>query len=340
MGQGGKMQVLRRVQNSIVENPLSHLGEVPFRFENLRVEQEQRPQGFRYSKFMFSIRAKFGADEIIACGEGVSGEVAKAKALSELIERAALLSFGKIFSAENSNGWAAHPDKEHARINAIFELVERDAVLSQWYCSEAFNVIKSNEFPLDVQEWISADLSLSEFPNLSVLLSTSGIGPSVTCILANDQGLGVCAHATRATLAESIRSALAEVCRAAHSAIRREHWKDSLHLKTGAPGRLGPGAHALYHAYHAPFPQWMFGEDMTWKAANSMWEARIAPLLVGDNSFKFQTVMDRPLFVGFASHSNAIPLRWGSTDAEWLTSTGGARRLNLKKINKEPHIVS
>ena len=334
------MQALRRLQNSIESSPRSRLADAPFAFENIRIVEERRPEGFRFSGFALSIHSKLNGEEIIACGESHSHQIAEAKAVSELIERAALISFGKKFSAETSNGWAAHPDKDEARVNAICELMERDAVLAQWYCAEPFVMLQGAGLPLDIQEWALADLAQSEFPRLTVLLSTKGIGPSITCILSNNEGFGICAHATRVTLAESVRSALAEACRGAHSAIRRENWKDTLQLKAGAPGRIGPGAHALYHAYHEPFPQWMFGPLVNWKEANSVWNTRIAPTLADNSGFEFRVVLNHPLCVGFATHPAAIPLRWGTTDTERLEATEAMKRLNRTKINKEPHIVS
>lgn len=329
------MQARRRVQNP--NDPSSILSDSQFCFEELQVVDERRPEGYRFSQFALSIHAKLNGRDITACGEGGSRELAEAKAFSELIERASLISYGK---SETSNGWAAHPDRRQARANAICELIERDAVLSQWYSAEPFLTINSESLTPEIQKWVRADLSKSEYPRLTVLLSTKGVGPSVTCILSNENGFGVCAHATRRELDESIHAALAEACRGAQAAIRRESWKDTLHLKRNLPGPIGPGAHALYRAYHSPFPKWMFGATIGWQDACNQWSKRILPALDHNSDFEFHVVMERPLFVGFATHPETMPLHWGTTNESWVMATEAAKRLKLTKVNREPHIVS
>jgi hypothetical protein len=266
--------------------------------------------------------------------------LAKAKARSELIERWALLTSSKCEQVETSNGWAAHPDKDQALLNAIFELVERDAVLSQWYCATPFFKLQKANLPISIQKWIADELSQSEFPELMVLISTKGIGPSVSCILKNFKGFGVSGHATRRTLEESIRAALTEACRAAHSTLRREYWGDTLKLKNGVHGLVDPGAHSVYYAYHEPFPTWVFGSELTWAEANAHWSARINSVTDKIGDFKFQAVLESPLFVGFVKHSSAFELRWGCTTVEEVISSPGAKRIGLGSVNKETHIVS
>jgi ribosomal protein S12 methylthiotransferase accessory factor YcaO len=78
--------------------------------------------------------------------------------------------------ATTSNGWAAHPSEAQAKLNAIFELVERDAVLAQWYSKTPFLRLTSAEFPENLQRWASTELAISEYPELIVLFSTEGLG--------------------------------------------------------------------------------------------------------------------------------------------------------------------
>jgi hypothetical protein len=198
--------------------------------------------------------------------------------------------------------------------------------------------IADSQLPLDIQEWRTKELSRSEFPTLSVLISTMGLGPSVTCLLQNKNGFGVSGHATRTTLKASIDAALAEACRAAHATLRKEYWGDSLRLKQKLSGSVDPGAHSVYYAYHEPFPAWMTGEAMTWAEAARQWDAQMDG--INESDFRFQTVLETPLFVGFARHSMAFDLHWGSTDLAVVLASPAMKRLNVKFINTETHIVS
>lgn len=313
----------------------------PFNYSSIQIETGFRPIGFRFSKYITEIRAKLGSHEILVCGESDDDEVSWKKAFSELYERSALITFGSIFGATTSNGWAAHPNREQARQNAILELVERDAILAHWYSKTPFIEIPKNEFPLDIQAWVVTELCRSEFPNLRILLSTIGLGPSVTCLLSNNEGFGVCANSAKESFTDSINSAITEACRAAHSSLRREHWKDTLKLKNQEPGAVNPGAHGLYYAYHEPFPEWMFGELRSLATERQNWQSKIMDCL-SDKRFVFQEVMADPAFVGFARHPFAIDLKWETTQSQSVSSYKSFERLSMNPefINLKPHIVS
>ena len=313
----------------------------PIAYESLQIVTGSRPIGFRFSKFITDVAAVLNGRQILVCGESYDHDNGMDKAISELIERSALLVYGPQYCAETSNGWAAHPLREQARANAILELVERDAVLAQWYSKKPFTQLATDQLPITVKDWVSSELSRSEFPFLKVLISTEGLGPSVTCLLQNANGFGVSAHSTRETLEDSIASAIAEACRAAHLSIRRAHWKDTIRLKDDVPGNVDPSAHALYYAYHEPFPDWMFGKTEQYESVNSEWSTRMKSCL-GSDTFIFQPVMTVPTNVGFARHPLALTLRWQSTDPNLVLQEKGIQRLNLKPetINEKPHIVS
>jgi YcaO cyclodehydratase, ATP-ad Mg2+-binding len=319
----------------------SSLPAFPFAYESIQISTGSRPIGFRFSKFITDIAAVLDGREIVVCGESFDHDNGMDKAISELIERSALLVCGPQYFAETSNGWAAHPKRDQARTNAILELVERDAVLAQWYSRTPFRQLPTDQLPSSIRDWARSELSKSEFPILKILISTQGLGPSVTCLLQNSKGLGVSAHSTRATLDDSIESAIAEACRAAHLSIRRAHWKDTLKLKDGAPGIVDPSAHALYYAYHEPFPSWMFGATERHDSASSEWCTRIKSCLESDD-FVFQSVMTTPTNVGFARHPSALTLHWQATKVNLVLQENGIKRLNLKPetINEKPHIVS
>ena len=301
----------------------------PFAYESIQIATGSRPIGFRFSKFITDVAAVLDGREIFVCGESQDHDNGMDKAISELIERSALLVYGPQYRAETSNGWAAHPKMEHARTNAILELVERDAVLAQWYSKTPFSQLPMDQLPVTVRDWVSSELSRSEFPILKILISTEGLGPSVTCLLQNANGVGVSAHATRETLDDSIASALAEACRAAHLSIRKAHWKDTIKLKDRASGNVDPSAHALYYAYHEPLPEWMFGKVERHDSVSSIWSTRMKSCLTSED-FIFQPVMTAPTNVGFAQHPLALTLRWHCTDPNLVSQEKGFQRLNLK----------
>ncbi len=314
---------------------------IPFSYRSLRVEEGHRPIGFRFSEYIVNIVANLDGREFIVCGEAETRELACAKAFSELIERSVLISNTSTAEALTSNGWAAHPFKAQAQNNAILELVERDAVLAQWYSSTPFLRMNSADLPMEIQNWATLELARSEFPKLVLLLSTKGLGPSVTCLLVNEQGFGVSAHCAKEDFDKSVIGAIAEACRAAHSAIRKEHWRDSLKLKDGVPDLVDPSAHGVYYAYHEPFPDWMLGETIAWSEASVLWQKRTSEALA-DSNFSFQQLLELPVCVGYAKHPNAFDLSWERTDKEKVVLSAGAKRLNLKSetINEKPHIVS
>lgn len=340
MGDGMKsVQKINVFENSNMSDLLSMQ---PFVYDSIRFEVGHRPIGFRFVKHILTITAKLNQHEFIVCGEADNFELAKAKVFSELIERSALLIYGSNYKVVNSNAWAAHPDNIQSRINSICELVERDAVLAQWYSSTPFLEIELSSWPLEIQHWAKSELAASEFPQMRVLLSTLGLGPSVTVLFLNENGFGVSAHATKATLTESIKSAITEACRPAHASIRREHWNASLKLKTGESDLICADAHAVYYAYHEPFPTWLFGEKINWDMAKEKWEEKITALKQIENEFEYTVVMEAPLSVGFVKHPKSFQLSWGPTNEDRVASQDGWKRLRIdsKKINKQVHIVS
>lgn len=340
MGDG--IMTVQQIDISENANMSVLLSGLPFVYDSIHLEVGHRPIGFRFVKHIFNITAKLNQHEFIVCGEDDDLELARAKVFSELMERSALIEFGSNYKATNSNGWAAHPDRTQARLNAIYELVERDAVLAQWYSSTAFLELEQSQWPLEIQHWAKSELAISEFPQMRILLSTLGLGPSVTVLFLNDKGFGVSTHATKATLIESIKSAITEACRPAHASIRHEHWKDSLKLKTGQGDLTAADAHAVYYAYQEPFPVWIFGEKLNWNTALKIWDEKITALKQIENKFEYTVVMEAPISVGFAKHPESFQLSWGCTNADWVSSQSGWKRLEIdsNKINKQVHIVS
>lgn len=347
---------------------LGHLrGPLPFPYQSVKITQNYRPIGFRFYNHSIVIEAIFQNKSIIACGEHSEFTVAIAKARSELIERTALLNFSnsnlnlyrlsgstsenepfnsnqkaiqKIFTT--SNGWAAHPQKNKAEINAVLELLERDAVMAQWYKQTSFVELKSESFPIDIKKWVSDELAQSEFPILRILLSTEGLGTSITCLLLNNQGFGVCGHSTKLKLEDAVDNAIGEACRAAQFTLRKSFWRDSLLLRDFcSSAKIDPGAHGVYYAYHEPFPQWMFGNQISWNLAQTIWNKSITKILnIYFDEFNLITQYHAPLFVSCVRHPKALELTWGCTDQKRIEELRSNKRLKGVTINTKPHIIS
>lgn len=327
-------------ENLVSETDLLPL--LPFDYENLRISSDCRPIGFRFYKNSFTIGAHLHGKNILVCGEDNDRDVAVSKAVSELIERSVLIEHAaKTPSIKTSNGWAAHFDKDTAKLNAALEIVERDGVLTHWYSNAAFIEIDTRQLPINILSWVEAELSKSEFPLLRVLLSTKGIGPSVTCIFMNKNGFGVCGHSSKIDLLAAIENAIGEACRAAHLTLRNAYYADSEILKRGGSEKINPGAHAVYYAYHEPFPQWMFDEKVSWFSGQEIWNKRMTEFqknIICD--FEIETAITEPLFVTFARHPRAFDLSWGSKAPTEILNSVASYRLNRNEINLKPHPIS
>lgn len=317
---------------------------LPFKYDSLRVVEDKRPQGFRFYSNSVTIEAKLFGREIIVCGEGFDTATASAKAISELIERSALIDHAikNPSILKTSNGWAAHFNEEQAKINAILEVIERDAALAQWYSSTPFLEIDSTTLPASIRSWTKTELSTSELPILKVLISTKGLGPSVTVVLMNSNGFGVCGHSSKMDLLLAIENALGEACRAAHLTMRSSHYADTEVLKNNVPRvKINPGAHAVYYNYQEPFPNWIFGEKIAWFSALHAWNDRIDQFKIsGVHQFTVKTILSEPVFVCFAKNPKALELSWGPSAPTEAMKTSAFDRLKINKINLKPHPIS
>jgi hypothetical protein len=315
---------------------------LPFPFSRVHTEAGKRPIGFRFNSHIVNISACLHGQEIIVCGEADQAELAMIKAVAELLERAVMIEHwnelgGRSFS---SNGWAAHETLESVTESASFELIERDAVLAQWVTSTPFLTLDDSQLPASIEQWRSEELAQSEFPNLSVLVSTEGLGPSVTCILTNDDGFGVSGHSTKLNFVDSIESAVGEACRAAHLFLRRSYWADTLKLKNPASGSTNcePAAHALYYAYHEAFPAWIWGKTVSLQEVSESWRPQEVLKSAG---FTFELMSSEPLFVGKANCRSALSPFWGVPTTEYTESLKRNQRLSLSNgLNLKPHIVA
>ncbi len=318
--------------------------DLPFDLQDVKITSGSRPVGFRYSPFIFNIEAVLDGVAIVTCGEDSASDIAMTKAMAELTERAAMLEWTARIAGlqRTSSGWAAHESEASCKKSAVLELIERDAVLAQWYSATPFLEIDPDTLPDSIQNWARTELAQSEFPRLHLFISTEGVGPSVSCLFINDNGFGVSGHATKSTLFESIESAIAETCRSAHLAIRKSFWEDSVLLENSTAGRVDPGAHAVYYAYHEAFPRWVFGEVIDWKAVDQIWKQRL--FQVNMDSFQFEVALKEPWFVGVASHPQIFEVTWGTSTEDEIKKKMQSRSVSalreFRKLNLKPHIVS
>ncbi len=325
-------------------DPSGFLNLLPFKYQSLRTHEDQRPKGLQFYSNSITIEAQLDNKEIIVCGEAFDVATAAAKAISELIERSALLKQAGINSliSKTSNGWAAHFEEKQAKLNAVLEVIERDAVLAQWYSATPFLEIENTTLPNSILTWATTELSKSEFPVLKILISTKGIGPSVTCVLMKPNGFGVCGHSSKVDLLSAIENAIGEACRAAHMTLRNAHYADTEILKTNQSGlRIDPGAHAVYYAYQESFPSWMFGEKISWFNALRSWNLKMKPINEGQHlDFTTKTVMTEPVFVSYSKHSETFELTWGPQSSDQIIKTKAGHRLTGIEVNLKPHPIS
>lgn len=320
------------------------LDQLPFQFSSIQVRKDRRPEGFRFYSHSMTIESQLHGREIIVCGEAFDQATASAKAISELLERATLIEYAikNPSILKTSNGWAAHPSEDTAKQNAILEVIERDAVLAQWYSSTPFTEIDFQTLPKQFQDLANTEIKKSEFPILKILLSTKGLGSSVTCVFMNDQGFGVSGHSSKLVLSSAIENALGETCRAAQLTLSNAYFSDSEVLKNHSDQqKIDPGAHAVYYAYHEAFPNWMFGKKISWADAELDWNLKMNELVKSNfDQFKIETVLTDPVYVCLAKNKKAIELFWGPSASAINDQALLFERLKTNKINTKPHPIS
>ena len=317
---------------------------LPFPLENVSVFEVFRPMGFRFSDSSYNIAAEIHGRKLLVTGEGHTKEQAVTKAVAELIERSALIEFADANPAvKTSNGWAAHSDLDIAKLNAIRELVERDSILKHWYSGTPFEVVNTDSLPQTVKSWVATELALSELPQLEILISSIGFGPTATAILKNNLGFGVVGHCSRENIEESIDGAIEEACRMAHHFLMRSYLGDCEAMSMKISKKVNPGAHGVFYAHQESIPSWLFGSTVDFSAAKVGWIKKNSDLEMNFEKFHTKVIRQDPLFVVQATSEFAIDLNWG------LESSNSLELRLMGKIPKElrpmdgfnlkPHIV-
>ena len=223
----------------------------------LAMEKITRPTGYSLPNTeAISITVSRDGLKSTGFGEGTC-TMAEAKALSEAIERSVLKEFAHHQGiSETSNGWSCHLSAPLAIENAVFELIERDVALTTWQNGGPFFQVAEELWPYPLQTWKANLQPLPEFFDLKILLSATTNGACISALLFNDRGNFVAGHASAENLESAIVSATAECFRAAHSAVRFEHFAEVLALHSPTlENPIVPGAHSLAYAYTVALPQ-------------------------------------------------------------------------------------
>lgn len=317
---------------------------LPFQLSDVIVAESVRPIGFRFRSYSFNIAGKINGKDILVTGEADTKDLAITKSVAEFIERCVLIEFSvNQPEIKTSNGWAAHTIEIEAQENAIRELVERDAVLRHWYTRASFYVLNLNSLPEHIQQWAKSELSNSEFPELKILVSHLGYGPSVSAILMNKNGYGVAGHCSKESLIEAIEGAIEESCRMAQHYLLKTYLCDTEKLKAGETTKVATGSHGVYYAHQEPLPSWLFGKTIDLQSGTNSWSLKNTDLKKCKSAFKLTMARSNPLFVFQAQNDLTIELSWGLENFNSLTN-----RLNGKldkhlilesDINLKPHII-
>lgn len=317
---------------------------LPFQLSDVVVAESVRPIGFRFRKYSFNIAGKINGKDILVTGEADKRELAITKAVAEFIERCSLIETSAYQpEIKTSNGWAAHTSEIEAQENAVRELVERDAVLRHWYTRTSFAVINLNSLPEHIQQWAKTELSKSEFPELKILVSHLGHGPSVSAILMNKDGYGVTGHCSKESIIDSIEGAIEESCRMAQHYLLKTYLSDTEKLKSGERTKVETGSHGVYYAHQEPLPSWLFGRTIDLQYGTSSWSLKNTDLKKCKSAFKLTMARANPLFVFRAQSDSMIELSWGletfDSLANRLIGKIDKHLILESNINLKPHII-
>lgn len=188
-------------------------------------------------------------------GEGPNTS-ARDKALSEAVERSVLIEFveaqGK---TETSNGWSCHVSESLAIENATLELIERDVALTTWQSGGPFLELPQSLWPAPLHAWKNSLRIRPEFFDLKILLSATVNGACISALLFNEKNNFVAGHASALSVESAILSATAECLRAAHSAMRLEHFAEVAELHSNKSKTFEPGVHSVAYAYSVTLPK-------------------------------------------------------------------------------------
>ncbi len=294
------------------------------------VEEVVRPEGYAIDGIVcFRLAVESNGQTAEGWGTG-SIEVAQAKALSEALERFAMFTqVSKDSSIATSNGWAAHPDLESAKVRAVAELIERDTALTTWFAAGPYYIVRETEWPesLIIRKKAIGGTAV-EFSNSTVLLSEGSFGACISVLLQTHDGRTVVGHASGSEMKNAIESAFFEALRSAHAALRFDEFAETmdLHGEESPTVAYGPGANGMAYAYGAPMPKLNF-EIKTDTEIQVMWRRHQEKLHVLTLESDFRTYMMGDRYVVRALVRGVQEIFWGRTPK------------HFKVKNNFPHFV-
>jgi hypothetical protein len=324
-----------------LEGTLRVFGE-DFVYSLTEIPAAQRPEGFRFSKHVTVLKATSGDFQVQGAGESqTSGDESFEKAKSEVLERLCLeIQCARTEIADTSSGWAGHYETRMARENAALELFERDSVLVQWFRSASLVEIEPRQLPFLINWWKWSELALSEFPQLSIMITTEGYFPAVVALLKNKNGNAIVGTAASTNLARAIDSAIAEACRSAHHFIRGTFQHQVEALLQGQDFSPRPGAHTVLYAKSQKLPDWFVApiKKIGWREASEGFDSVALAIAIQEAKIEFAEIAYGDRCVVKAHSSKLQKIFWGSSlNGEHLNFERINR--NVNSINQLPHLV-
>jgi len=274
-----------------------------------------RPVGLRFARHAFITEVSAGDQTMTGFGEDSSKLLAISKSIAEGVERVVFKHYkAQGLGTVTSNGWAAHLSPEQAHQSAVEELIERDAVLSHWLCQIPMLEVSEPSWPKWLKAWTANELSLgTKYRRLRVLVSTKGYLPSVTTVLCSEQGHAVMSHASDGRLENAVSKALVETCRIAELSEFPETVQSAKSLLDGASSGWTPEDHAYVYAHHLAFPEWIFGETLSWSEIQATWNDSYSSFKREAFEHSFELAADGALSVGFCTSKKVQTLFFGPT---------------------------
>jgi hypothetical protein len=303
---------------------------------------------FRFLPYSYLAEIDAGDFQEVGCGEANSPLLAMQKSLAEAFERCLFRSLkGTAMGTKTSSGWAAHTDWEKAERAALYELLERDAVMLHALREEPMYEIHKDTLPAWLQEWQRSEMAHTQLSDLKVLFSRLGHIPSISVAFLNYGGYGVIAHACDTSIERALERALSEACRlgrVAMSGLYRERSAALFSNSEGALASVGAWEHAVAYAHHRPLPKWLYGEVLNFAQAAEKFQKRMRSFELSSFPYEFVRVADSPFVAGYCHSSEVQNLFFGRTSDAERSGDLNSRRLNhstpLKERSAFPHFVA
>jgi len=219
--------------------------------------------------------------------------------------------------------------------SALFELLERDAVLLHWLSSTPLLEIQKSTTPKSISSWSEKTLKRAKrFNNLRVLVSTLGYIPTATTALLDCDGFGVLSHASGKDAEDAISKALSEACRIAHIADQSEARELAFD---------GPEDHALAYAFNRELPDFIFGNKIDLGSAERIWAKKLREFEKTPPLVSYETIKCGSIFVTRAHSQDVQDLFFGETETAvkngWINSRRITEVCGGIGLNPLPHFV-